>query len=440
MSYPTWPVAVRSIDIAKRLEPLDELTRYAAVRLFVCDGDSMLGSVDIWNNGADRVSVARLRHAIAERFGHTLASEEFARQVAARAERPPLPPTVVSIVVPTCNRPDDLRRCLGSLVAQRTRHTIEIIVVDNRPASGVARRIAREFPSVRVIDEARPGLSYARNAGILAATGTIVVATDDDVTAPVEWVERLVAPFVRADVVCVTGNVLPMEIETEAQRLFEEYGGLGKGFTPLEADGRWFRSRRVAVPTWQLGATANAAFRASIFREPRIGLLDEALGAGMPTGCSEDTYLFYRILAAGGTILYEPSAFVWHRHRPTMAALRQQIRAYSRGHVAYHLVTLTRHRDLRVLLRFLYSLPKHYAGRVLHRLRGWSEYPLSLILLEILGNLEGAIALWQARRRVKRRGRSGPVTPRPLEALTKPVAEQSNVVPVESSVSESSAI
>lgn len=418
MSHPLWPVAVRSIDVARPLEPLDGLARYAAVRLFVSHGESLLGSVDIANDGADRVSVTRLRHSVAERLGHALARQELT----GRADRYSLlAPTVVSIVVPTCNRPDDLRRCLRSLIAQRTRHTTEIIVVDNRPALGVARQIVREFPSVRLISEERPGLSYARNAGIVAATGTIVVATDDDVAAPAGWLERLVAPFVRADVMCVTGNVLPMELETEAQWLFEEYGGLGKGFTPIEADGHWFRSRRDAVPTWRLGATANAAFRASVFRDPRIGLLDEALGAGMPTGCSEDTYLFYKILAAGGTMLYEPTAYVWHRHRTTMAALRQQIRAYSRGHVAYHLLTLTRHHDVRTLIRFFYSLPKTYARRALDRLRGWSQYPLSLILLEIQGNLEGGWALWQARRRVKR------------------LWERSRGVPVESSVSESSA-
>lgn len=418
MSHPSWPVAIRSIDVAQALEPLDGLARYAAVRLYVFYHEALLGSVDIESAGADTVSVARLRHAIAERVGHALAREELV----ARAERRPvLAPTLVSIVVPTCDRADDLRRCLRSLVTQRTRHAIEIIVIDNRPALGIARQIVREFPSVRLISEERPGLSYARNAGIVAATGTIVVATDDDVTAPAGWLERLVAPFGRAEVMCVTGNVLPIELETEAQWLFEEYGGLGKGFTPVEADGYWFRSRRGAVPTWQLGATANAAFRASVFRDPRIGLLDEALGAGMPTGCSEDTYLFYKILAAGGTILYEPTAYVWHRHRSTLAALRQQIRAYSRGHVAYHLLTLTRYRDLRALRRIFYSLPKIYARRAFDRLRGWSEYPLSLILLEIQGNLEGAWALWQARRRVKRLG------------------ERSRVVPVESPVSQSSA-
>ena len=111
-------------------------------------------------------------------------------------------------------------------------------------------------------------------------------------TVPAGWLERLVAPFARPEVMAVTGHVLPIELETESQRLFEAYGGLGKGFDRFEADGEWFRNRRVAVPTWTLGATANAAFRGTIFTDPAIGVLDEALGAGMPTGCSEDTYLF----------------------------------------------------------------------------------------------------------------------------------------------------
>ena len=44
----------------------------------------------------------------------------------------------------------------------------------------------------------------------------------------------------------------------------------------------------------------------SLFSDAAVGLLDEALGAGTPTGCSEDTYLFYRMLSAGHTIVYEP--------------------------------------------------------------------------------------------------------------------------------------
>jgi glycosyltransferase involved in cell wall biosynthesis len=269
--------------------------------------------------------------------------------------------------------------------------------------------VVREFPNVVLIDEERRGLSYARNAGFSAATGDILVAIDDDVTVPAGWLERLVAPFVRPEVMAVTGHVLPIELDTEAQCRFEVYGGLGKGFTRFEADGGWFRSRRGAVPTWQLGATANAAFRATLFQAPDIGLLDEALGPGMPTGVGEDTYLFYKILKAGHTIVYEPTAWVWHRHRHDHESLKHQIYCYSKGHVAYHLTTWLRDGDWRAFVRLGYSLPKVYGWRAYSRVRGRSDYPLALMATEIAGNLAGPWALWKSRRRVRRLGRSAPV-------------------------------
>ena len=398
-----WPIAVRSVDLAAPLAPLSGLDAYSRVRVFVSLGENLVGSVDIWNRGADSISTARLRDEITARLAPEL-FELSLRQRLAPVAKAALPPSVVSVIVPTCDRPADLHRCLRSLQRQRTRHTLDVIVVDNRPSSGIAAAVAREFPSVRVISEARRGLSYARNTGIAHATGSIIVATDDDVVAPDEWIEKLVAPFVRPTVMAVTGHVLPAVLDTEAQCRFEAYGGLGKGFKPFEADTHWFSRYRLAVPTWRLGATANAAFRSSIFADPQIGPLDEALGAGTPTGCSEDTYLFYRILKAGHTIVYEPSAYVWHRHRESMAALRRQIYAYSKGHVAYHLTTLMRDGDQRALLRLVYTLPGAYVERAWHRLRRYSDYPLTLIALEILGNLAGPFALWRSRRRVRRLG------------------------------------
>ncbi|CAN5871189.1 hypothetical protein BH24ACI5_BH24ACI5_17790 [soil metagenome] len=404
---PDWPIAIRSVDVAEPLQALTALSQYSRVIVFVSDGNAMLGSVDIWNRGAASVPASRLRHAIANRLGPDIYRRALTQHFSADGARMLLEPTRVSVIVPTCERADDLRRCLAALVAQRTRHDVEIIVVDNRPSSDAARSVVRDFPTVRLIEEPRPGLSFARNAGIVQASGRIIVATDDDVIAPDGWIERLVEPFAVPAVMAVTGHVLPLELETEAQCRFEAYGGLGKGFTPFQVDGRWFRTRRNAVPTWTLGATANAAFRASVFADPDIGLMDEALGAGTPTGCSEDTYVFYKILKAGHRIVYEPSACVWHRHRRSMESLRHQIYAYSKGHVAYHLTTLISDGDFRPFWRLFYSLPKTYAGRAWARIRGRSEYPVSLILLEVLGNLAGPFALWRSRRRARRLGRTG---------------------------------
>lgn len=331
----------------------------------------------------------------------------------------PLPASVsVSVVVATRDRPTDLRNCLRALSSQKTSRQVEIIVVDNHPNSGMTAAVVADFPGVILVEEARPGLSYARNAGILSAAGEIVVATDDDVTMPEDWIEKLVAPFRRADVGIVTGNVLPVDLDTPAARLFEAYGGLGRGFERWVVGREWFDSfHSTAVPTWNLGATANAAFRARLFREEGIGLFDERLGAGSPTGCSEDTYLFYKVLKSGHAVAYEPAAYVWHHHRATMEALRGQIFNYSKGHVAYHLLTWREEGDWRCWKRLAGELPRALARRAWLRLRGRSDYPLHLLLHEVRGLLLGPWALWRSSRRVARLGGMSGAAPVPVAKI-----------------------
>lgn len=233
---------------------------------------------------------------------------------------------------------------------------------------------------------------------------------------PSDWLEKLVAPFAEADVMTVTGNILPYELEGESQLLFEVYGGLGRGFRRVDYAAEWFYDwyKLHAVPTWELGGTANAAFRATIFGDPQIGLMDEALGAGVPTGCSEDTYLFYKVAKAGYRIAYQATAHVWHKHRRSPEALRRQLYNYSKGHVAYHLTTWLRDGDARGLYRIAVELPFSYIGRAWKRLTGHSTYPLSLLAVELAGTLAGPLALWRSRRGVARAGRSAPYTAKSL--------------------------
>jgi GT2 family glycosyltransferase len=265
----------------------------------------------------------------------------------------------VSVVIATLDRPADLAACLESVVAQEYR-PLEVVVVENNPASGSTRSVLDRFPDVVRVDEPRRGLAYARNAGIRRATGEIVVTTDDDVRVPAGWLDRLVEPFRRNDVMAVCGNVLPLELETAAQIEIERTGGLSKGFARFESSWENERSIWRAFPAWQLGATANAAFRATAFRHPEIGMMDPALGAGMPTGVGEDSYLLYRIVRAGYTVVYEPGAYVWHRHRDTPEALVNQVTNYYSGHVAHQLTTLLHDGDPRAINRLV-----RFAGYVI---------------------------------------------------------------------------
>lgn len=434
-------IAVRHVDLSQPLQPLGDTAGYSNTRIFVTCARYVLGSIDISNNGQP-IGVTRLIEAITSHFGLQLLDFEQVRgkEVAWRetasfikqhftssggkAEGTPqtLPTKIpVSIVVATLDRPDDLRSCLNCLMAQKTSRLVEIIVVDNNPASGLTPPVIADFSTVVLVNEPRKGLAYARNAGFVASTGDVVVATDDDVVLPPDWLEKLIAPFVRPEVMIVTGNVLPLELENAAQFYFEKYGGLGRGFKKFEVNRQWFESfRNFAVPTWELGATANAAFRATIFSDPEIGLMDEALGPGMPSGVGEDTYLFYKVLKAGYTLVYEPSAYVWHKHRRDMASLRRQLYNYSKGHVAYHMTTVLRDRDLRGLKQILVHLPLWRLRRTAWHLRdfvkgdllrGKGHYPVSLTTVEIAGNLMGVWALWRSRQRVRHEGHSNPYIP-----------------------------
>lgn len=407
-------VSVCTLDIRSELVPLTNLNRVAAVEAVVMNGTVPIAKCRLTPEGGT-VGVPQMLERVSEGLAAALSHGDRESVLAEMREwvgrRLPASGALpsVTIMLSTADRPDDLRRALRSITAQRYAGAMEVVVVDNRPDSGLTSGVVAEFPQVRLVSERRSGASYGRNAGIAASTGEIIVMTDDDVVAPDEWVARLVESFSRPDVAAVSGNVLPLELDTEAQRLFELYGGLGKGFVRLEYEAAHYRRRFKPVPAWYMGATANCAIRASVLADPTVGLFDESLGAGTPAGGSEDAYMYYRILNAGFTVVYDPRAWLWHSHRKTMPELERQVRAYSTGHVAYHLRILFAHRDFRALRRLLADLPLHDARSLWRVFRGRSAFPFSFVMAECLGHLTGPWALWKSTRRVRRLGRSSPI-------------------------------
>lgn len=413
-------IAIRTWELTGEPVAIDDVMNYDQTRVVITFDGNAIGEVYIRNLGCP-ISSDRIADEALQALGMTMLDpyapqngalvwsqamtdlKKFAIIADEKSVDHQKATISASVVIATRDRPDALRDCLRSLMEQKTSRLFEIIVVDNHPASGLTAPVVAKFPRVKLIQEVRAGLSFARNTGFLVSKGEILVCTDDDVTIPPAWLENLLEPFERNDVMMVTGNVLPTELDTKSQIEFENYGGLGRGYERREFDRRWFDSfRRKAVPTWTIGATANAALRTSLLHDPAVGLMDEALGAGTPTGCSEDTYLFYKTLLAGHTIVYQPKAFVWHRHRMNDHALNRQIFNYSKGHAAYHLTTFLRDRDGRGLVRILAEIPMHQLRQIWRWLRGRSQTSIRTTIFEITGHALGPIALWKSRRRVAR--------------------------------------
>ncbi len=147
----------------------------------------------------------------------------LAQQTAERERSQTVPDDlVVSVVICTRDRPGELARCLASLPKQ-TRVPDQVVVVDNAPSDGRTQEVAVKAEAIYVRED-RPGLGFARNAGVRAASGHIIVYTDDDVRLHSRWLERMVNAFDDERVMAVTGLVLPAELETEAQMFFEELG------------------------------------------------------------------------------------------------------------------------------------------------------------------------------------------------------------------------
>ncbi|SDT29157.1 Glycosyltransferase like family 2 [Streptomyces sp. TLI_053] len=289
------------------------------------------GAADGAADGGPDALRERLVAAAERRFGPGADPAPAPAPAPASAPVDRTPPTV-TVVVCTRGRTTLLGDSLRALL--RTDHpATEILVVDNAPEDDSTERLVRGLAPgrLRYLREPVPGLARARNRGLAAAHGEIVAFTDDDTLADPGWAGALAAAF-RADprIACVTGLVVPAELDTEAQALFERYCGFGKGFAPRD----WSRRADAADPLFpfaagRFGTGANMAFRTATLR--RLGGFDPATGAGTPTRGGEDLLAFLGVLAAGHTLAYRPEAVVWHRHRRTRTELEAQIRGFGIG-------------------------------------------------------------------------------------------------------------
>jgi O-antigen biosynthesis protein len=420
---------VLTLELSQPIAPL-YVPDAESVRIYIQWCDRLLGYVTIHHGGkpigidriADAIMDQRLAEIIAIPFPDRpnlrwQASEQAIAQYFAPAAKPsqtiktptPLPKAVsVSIIVPTCDRPDDLRHCLEHLQRVKTDRSIEIIVADNRPQNGNAAQVLKDFPGVKLVEESRVGSAYARNAAIVASSGDIVITVDDDVTVPSDWLEKLIVPFNRPDVMAVFGGVLPFVLDTPAQMLFEDIkGGLCFGFEKREVDKAWLDSFDHGVPPiWELGVSANAAFRSTIFAHPTIGLMEETLGPGTPTSGAEENHYSYKILRSGGTIVYEPSAYVWHHHRRTLPAFYKQLQGQMVSCAPLHLTIWLQEGDRRGRQQLLVHMPRYFLECWRDRLFHRSKTPWRILFFELKGYAIGFWAYGESKRLVKQQGRS----------------------------------
>jgi GT2 family glycosyltransferase len=248
----------------------------------------------------------------------------------------------ISVIVATRERPDSLASCLDAL-GDIDYPLYEIIVVDNAPVTDETERLVmKKYPDVHYVRNCQRGLAAAHNVGLEAARGRIVAFTDDDVIVDRRWLAELARAFAEHDgVACVTGLIMPAELQTPTQILLESFGNFGKGFRQRLMDLGKYRPDEPLFPftAGRLGSGANMAFDAEILRG--LGGFDPAIGTGTVARGGDDLAAFFAVITAGHRLVYQPSALLWHRHRSDPDALESQAFGYGVGVGAYLASALT---------------------------------------------------------------------------------------------------
>lgn len=200
----------------------------------------------------------------------------------------------VSVVVPTRDRPELLRRCLAALEAQTL--PVEVVVVEDAEGRGPA---------------------WARNEGVRRAQGEVICFTDDDCAPAPGWTEALTTPILAGETQATAGRTLMDEGATAADRAWEAIVG--------------FLQDQAAKP-----GTTSPGFAATANLACTRDLLDRLpFDESFPAAAGEDRDWSERAARQAATPQFVPKALVFHQPGMSVwAFLRQQYR-YGQGAAHY---------------------------------------------------------------------------------------------------------
>ena len=283
----------------------------------------------------------------------------------------------LSVAVPTRNRPDDLRQCVATILAN-PEQAMELIVVDQSDGSKSADAL-RDFSNdgrLRYHATQSRGQTRGRNEALALARARIVAFTDDDCRVANDFVANVRGFFsAHPDVSLAFGRVVaPPE-------LWE------RGFVAtFDAEER-IMPGAFASPVTPWGIGANMAVRVS--DALRVGAFDPNMGPGalVPVGGDELDFTM-RIIGAGLTVAHTRAFEVTHLGVREGAAGRGQFGGYSSGAGAAYMKNL-RLGTPGVGKLFGSWLVHHGSGAVLGALRG--RRPLGLGMM--ISTLKGALGV-----------------------------------------------
>ncbi|MGB3312366.1 MAG: glycosyltransferase [Nodosilinea sp.] len=330
MSY-----AIVQIEVTQPLPSVTLTAEHTGVALVLRRRDRLIGQRLQAIPTPCTLAPAQLEQWIAETVGPKILQESL-------REKLQLPPTLIdtpTLTVAICSkdRPDNVARLLATLIPLQLaagEPQFKILVVDNAPSDDRTQVVVATFSSVGYVQEPKAGLDFARNSALHNANTEWLAFLDDDVTVDCQWFNGWQEAWAEnPDAGAMTGLVLPYELETPAQILFERRGGFGRGFEKIRYGQALPSNSLYPCGAGIFGAGCNMAFRRQVLLDLRG--FDEALDTGKPLPGGGDLDIFYRVVRAGYPLVYEPQYAVYHQHRLELSQLRHQYWTWGLGFMAF---------------------------------------------------------------------------------------------------------
>tara|TARA_R110002073_G_scaffold56906_2_gene144968 strand:+ start:6085 stop:7026 length:942 start_codon:yes stop_codon:yes gene_type:complete len=227
---------------------------------------------------------------------------------------------LVSVVIPTHNpNASRLEATLEALCAQNfPERSWELIVVNNASSNWLSDEfVATRAPAnLQIIQELNLGLSFARQSGILASNGSVVVLSDDDNVLAPDYLEQVVSSFDRDPGLGMTGGKsIPIYAQTPPDWFVEGMAPLGcrdLGDRPLVMTGDEFRKSRSYPLFAPIGA--GMAFRKSAVNSwmASVGKSGISDRKGNLLSSAGDCDMVLHALSSGWNVSYQPKLSLQH--------------------------------------------------------------------------------------------------------------------------------
>lgn len=221
-----------------------------------------------------------------------------------------------SVVIPTCNRPQALARCLDSFaLLQYPSGCWELIVVNDGGAESFTAVTSQHRVTLplKLLEISPSGPAAARNRGAAAAQFDYLAFTDDDCWVTSDWLQQFAQGFIQTGCDCLGGrtrNPQPDNVAMQASQFLVDF---------------MYRFMQDGAGNNLMLVSNNAAYKKDVFTAVH------GFNESFPLAAGEDMELGFRLVGSGFRQQYWSAAVVAHRHNLSRWGHVQQQFRYGRG-------------------------------------------------------------------------------------------------------------